>query len=74
MVPSTGKRNFCIRRLKVMLSFDKVILIQDVGKDSNSMLVYYLSTGLCGPWQLQISLYKTRSSRIKDHVACCKAK
>lgn len=56
MVPSTGKRNFCIRKLKVMLSFDKVTLIQDVGKDSNSVPVYYLSTGLCVPWQLQIFL------------------
>ena len=56
MIPSTGKRDFYLRKLSVMLSFGKDTSSQDVGKDSNSMPVYYLSTGLCGPSQLQIFL------------------
>lgn len=56
MISSTGKRDFCIRKLSLMLSFDKDTSSQDVGKDSNSVPVHYFPTGLCGPLQLQIFL------------------
>lgn len=55
-MPSMEKY-FSIRKLSAMLSADKDTLSQDVGKDSNSVPVSYLSTGLCGPLQIHISLF-----------------
>ena len=55
-IPSRIKRDFYIRLWSVMFSFDKDTLSQNTVKDSNSLPMYYLSTGLCGPLQLQIIL------------------
>lgn len=51
-----SEKDFSIRKLSAMLSSDKDTLSQDVRKDSNSVPVSYLSTGLCGPLQIHISL------------------
>lgn len=45
-----------MRNLSVMLPFDKDTWSQDMGKDSDSVPMYYISIGLCGPLQLQIFL------------------
>lgn len=48
-MPSMEKY-FSIRKLSAVLSADKDTLSQDVGKNSNSVPVSYLSTGLCGKY------------------------
>lgn len=54
-MPSMQKY-FSMRKLSPVLSADKDTLSQGVGKDSNSVPVPYLSTGLCGLLQIRISL------------------